>query len=244
VRHRFLLRALVFVVACSWAATFVAAGEAVPSRLFSGLGTATTAAALAIFLFDIWAWRLPFIGGLIKRPDLRGTWAGTITPLDPTTKTPKPPVEAYAVVRQTYTTLHVRLFTAESVSISLVADLVDEADGAQLIATVYRNEPRRSVADRSAVHHGGTRLRIVGVDGGVMSGPYWTDRWTCGEMTLQRRAREVATDFETAKAAVGDGLHPRALLGTGGAPPPLLPTTGENAEPMRRGRSGGRGGEK
>ncbi len=202
-KRRFLVTSLLVVAACAWAATFLAAGEPVPARIFGSLGTVTTVALLAIFVFDAWAWTLPGVSSVLKRPDLRGTWAGQITPPDAITRQPTAPIEAYAVVRQTYTTIHMRLFTAESESVTLAAELVEDADGEQVFANVYRNEPRRAVADRSAMHHGGTRLRVVGADGAVLAGSYWTDRWTCGEVSLQRREREHATDFASAKALCG-----------------------------------------
>lgn len=204
-KRTFLLNSLIFVVACTWAAAFIIGGDKLPPRIFGSLGTVTTVAGFAVFVLDKWAWSWPGVSHVLKRPDLRGTWAGTITPLDPTTRQPKAPIEAYAVVRQSFTSVHLRLFTAESVSITLAADFVDEGDGVLILATVYRNEPKLSVTDRSAVHHGGTKLRLAAADGTALDGSYWTDRWTCGEMILRRRARSAATDFTTAKAASTSG---------------------------------------
>src|SRR5205809_1015833 len=71
-----------------------------------------------------------------------------------------------------------------SASWLLSAALTSAADGMFTVTGVYRNEPRMSVRDRSAMHHGAILLQITGNPPTALRGTYWTDRMSAGDIEL------------------------------------------------------------
>jgi len=194
------LVALVALAAVVWAADLIRHGWSITGSFFSPISLVVTVLAGVLVAFDQTAWSWPGVRSLAKRKDLRGTWRGTIASnwARPETGTGIAPIEAYLVVRQTFSTLHLRLLTVEAQSMTLVATLVAETDGTCMVAAIYRGEPRLAVRDRSAIHHGGMLLRVDAA-GRSLAGSYWTDRRTHGELEFHFLSRELAGDFEGAR---------------------------------------------
>ena len=65
------------------------------------------------------------------------------------------------VVRQTFSTLSMRLMTEESSSELVGTEIICSADGLYCISGVYRNEPRFQVRDRSEMHYGAVWLKVI-----------------------------------------------------------------------------------
>jgi hypothetical protein len=108
-------------------------------------------------------------------PDLNGTWKVAIHPTAPETSPEK--VIAYMVIRQTFSTVSLRLFTAESHSETLSARVVRCDDGTCNLAAVYRNTPRLQARDRSPLHHGALLLNVQVILQGLSPGS--TGRTDC-----------------------------------------------------------------
>lgn len=200
--NRFLLTALVLVVAVAWAAALAASGRELDASFFSPISTAVTAASVAIFLFDSWFWRA--IGGLLGRPVLSGTWRGVLK--SDWTKPDGSPIgdiEVVGVVTQTYSSIVFRLMTVESQSITTSAALVHELDGRVAMMGVYENTPRPGVREKSERHAGALRLLFEGTKPKRLVGPYWTDRKTFGELQLERVSVWRVHSFEEGKALKG-----------------------------------------
>src|SRR6266853_54189 len=158
-----------------------------------------------VFVRYAWAWRI-FQGWYVKRPDLRGTWKVVLQSdwIDPQTNKAIPPIVAYAAIRQSLTSLSLRLMTPESKS-KLIAHSIDqEEDGLYRLAGVYRNEPNIGLqGKRSEIHHGALSLEIYGTPPNRLEGHYWTDRSTRGEMRLTDRRETIFDTYADAKAAFG-----------------------------------------
>ena len=173
------------------------------SSLFS-FSYVVTGVSFALLFWErwLWSWRV-FRPWLTNRPDLRGTWKGHLVSnwIDPITKQGRGEIDAYLVVRQTYTTIDVRLLTAESGSISLSANIVADGEGIHTVAVVYRNTPRALLRERSPIGHGGMLLYVRGIPIHQLDGEYWTDRQTKGELTLRLRSSELRHDFDQAQKA-------------------------------------------
>lgn len=199
---RFPLTILIGIVAVIWALVLSSHGWAIPSSFFGPLSIAVSVISAILVVFESWAWAWPGIRALSKRPDLRGTWTGTIrSNWEGGTETAKgSPIKAYLAIHQTFTTLHLRVLTAESQSLTLAASLICEPDGVFAIHAVYRNEPKLSVRSRSPMHHGGLVLRLEGPPPEAMSGHYWTDRHSDGELEFRLVSRKRADDYRTAQA--------------------------------------------
>ncbi|WP_456316488.1 Cap15 family cyclic dinucleotide receptor domain-containing protein [Streptomyces luteolus] len=143
---------------------------------------------LAVVVFDRWMWRWPGIHRLVGRPRLDGTWHVELRP-HPDSRIPRGgnrgPIHAYMLIEQTYWSLHAVLMTAESSSSSRTA-AVRGNQGSQrhVLEFVYGNEPRLEHQPRSRSHTGTCLLTITERIPQTLSGRYWTDRLTMGDMDL------------------------------------------------------------
>ena len=158
--------------------------------------TAITVAGAAYFLFNryLWSWR-PLRGWFTSIPDLRGVWDVTLVSswVNPATGERVLPISAYMMVRQTHSSLTMRLFTKESASVS-VAYSIERKDGDlfELVVT-YRNTPGIELqATRSRIHYGSLIVEGNGFAPASLRGTYWTDRQTNGTIELSnRRPRDI-----------------------------------------------------
>ena len=159
-----------------------------------------------VAIFSRWAWAWPvFRGWYVKRPDIRGTWKVVLRSnwINQDTGKVAPPITAFITVRQTLTTLSLRLMTPESRSKLIAHSIALEEDGIYRIAGIYRNEPRVELqGDRSEIHHGSFVLEVYGMPPNSMEGHYWTDRSTRGTMTITNRKKKMFDTFEAANSAV------------------------------------------
>lgn len=122
---------------------------------------------------------------------------------DPETREPKGRIDAYIAIRQTFTSLSVRLMTAGEHESFLVASSFDiNDDGTTYLYGVYQGVP--SISDRkevTAIHYGSFRYKIIGSPVTRLSGHYWTDRETGGSIDLFDRRSELFDSFASAEAA-------------------------------------------
>lgn len=151
-----------------------------------------------------WAWSA-FRGWYVKRPDIRGTWKVELKSswIDPQTGKSIDPIYGYAVIRQTLTSLSLRLMTKESRSV-LIAHSIEPQEDDELFSLVgvYRNEPKIELQGvRSEIHHGSFALEVHGNVVYELQGHYWTDRGTKGGMRLYGR---VPKRFDTYEHANND----------------------------------------
>ncbi|MBE0614866.1 MAG: hypothetical protein IH604_14445 [Burkholderiales bacterium] len=197
------IKAIIYLTVVIWTGVLYAYQEQVQSETLRHLSLVITIVLYVVMAFDLWVWKLPFLRGwFVKRPVIDGTWKVEIRSLwkDPATGAGIPPVEGYMVVRQTFSTLSMRLLTAESHSELVGTEIVFSMDGLYCVSGVYRNEPRLQVREKSPMHYGAVWLRVVGEPTQKITGHYWTDRQTIGEMDLTDRHVGRFQDFESAKA--------------------------------------------
>jgi hypothetical protein len=188
------------VLAC-WAAAILMHGRSAPIDYFKAYSSAVTGVSLLLFLWEefLWPWWI-FRPWLTARPDLRGTWKGHFVSdwIDPATKVPAGPTEAYLVIRQTYLTIDVRLLTSESASVTLSANILEDDKKLHTLAVVYRNTPRVLLRPGSPMGHGGMLLSVRGSPAHQLDGEYWTDRRTSGELSFRLRSAKQFHDFQEA----------------------------------------------
>ncbi len=111
-----------------------------------------------------------------------------------------PPRDVFLVIGQTYTSVRARLITQESSSVSLVGSLDNSGDGLTTIQWTYRNTPSLLIQDRSRIHHGAAMMEVHGLPPTRLTGSYWTDRDTRGEMSFSIRSSRLHSDFQQALA--------------------------------------------
>jgi hypothetical protein len=194
--NRVLVTALVLVVVASWVATAAFAGEDISAKKFPSVSTAVTAVSIAIFIFDRWAWQP--VGHLLGRPVIAGTWRGTLKSywVNPETHQRVPEIQVVGVVTQTFSSVVFRLMTKESQSVTSSAALALDEDGRASLVGVYQNVPRPEVRGRSEVHAGALRLLVEGEPPKGLTGSYWTERKTLGEIALVRVSDKRAHTFD------------------------------------------------
>lgn len=164
---------------------------------------------LIVGVFAKWAWAWPvFRGWYIKRPDVRGTWKVVLQSnwVNPETGEGIPPITAYLSIRQTLTTLSLRLMTPESRSRLIAHNIELGEDEIYRIAGIYRNEPRVELqGDRSEIHYGTLLLEVYGTPSVSMEGHYWTDRGTRGTMTVTNKTFKVLETYDMAESFYQNG---------------------------------------
>lgn len=197
------VKIVVGLAACTWALVLFVQGAPVNPAFFRPMSIVVGLVSTTLAVFDRWGWRWPVLRRLVGQPDLEGTWIGEIRSawVNPLTGLQIGPIRAALVIRQTFTTLTVTLYTKESQSVTTAASLLEEPDGRFAVTGIYRNDPRLSVQGRSRPHFGGLRLQAVGTGEDRLVGSYWTDRCTSGEMEFRFVERARARDFEAAEAA-------------------------------------------
>jgi predicted pore-forming effector associated with SMODS systems len=197
------IKAIIYLTATVFTVILYVHHEALKSAWLQYLSTAIVVVLYAVMAFDLWLWKLPLLHSwFVKRPVVAGTWKVEIRSnwVDPATGASLGPVEGYAVIRQTLSTLSLRLLTAESSSELVGTEIVCASDGLYCISGVYRNEPRFGVRERSPIHYGAVWLRIIDEPSQKLLGHYWTDRKTGGEMELTSRQHKIVQTFESARA--------------------------------------------
>ncbi len=205
---RLYLSAIILVAAGLWGAMLVLEGVAVSGTWFRPFSTVVGAVLLLLTAFDLWLWRCRFLHGwFVLRPDLRGTWRVELQSnwKDPATDRVAGPIVAYFVVRQSFSTLSIRMLTAESASELVASEINKASDGTYRVAAVYRNEPKLSVRDRSPIHYGAFVLDVLGDPVNELAGYYWTDRNSRGEVRTLARHDSIAGSFKEAQELLPAG---------------------------------------
>lgn len=180
-------------------------GVKLDSWLKTVLGFLPTIGVVLVILFDAWIWKLPFVHRLLHRPLLAGTWGGTLTPAarsDIPDEGNRGPIEVYVVIEQTFWTIAVTLLSSESSSRSRAASFSPRPGSkGQILSFVYENVPRLEHRDRSPRHVGTCEVAIEGRSPKIITGEYFTDRFTAGELRLEILGRSTEqADFSAAKA--------------------------------------------
>ncbi len=197
------LSTLVWGVFMILAVMLVLDGTQVTTGLFKPCGAVVTVLGLLLLAFDKWAWSFRFLHPwFVDRPHLKGTWKGVLESnyIDPKTQQRAPPFEAFLVIRQSYSAIHLRLITKESASESMANNIPKGEDGVYSVASVYRNTPQLGYRDRSAIHHGALLIRVEGDPVTSLIGEYWTERLTRGELRFTEKSETLYFDFASAAA--------------------------------------------
>lgn len=207
--NRVHITALVVLIASTWGVSLLLHGVRLTTQYLAPFSVSVTVVSLAMLAFDKWLWPWSvWRGWFVKRPDLRGTWQVAFqSNFAQGGDGLAPPTTAYMVVRQTFSSLSMRLHTPESSSRLLGSEIVMNGDGTFEVVGVYLNEPDLSVEHRSPMHRGCLLLRVEGTPPQSLSGRYWTDRTfeeggtqrnTLGTIRLTNRQAKPAYSYEEA----------------------------------------------
>jgi hypothetical protein len=185
-----------------WAVLLLIQGTTLQPSYLRPYSFAVAAIVVCFEVFDRWLWRMGPIATIVGRPVLRGTWKGVFksTWVDPSTGLGIDPRGAFLVIRQTYSRLSTQMLTAESKSVSLVTSFDTSSDAPATVQWTYRNTPELLIQGRSRIHHGAVVLEVHGLPPARLTGFYWTDRDTKGELFFDTHSSTLHTDFEGASS--------------------------------------------
>jgi len=195
------LSTILLVTSLIWGILLIISGVSVSIEWIRYFSIVTGILLLIISGFNTWLWRLPILQGwFVKRPDINGTWQTTIQSdwIDPSLGETIGPVKGYTVIRQTYSSLSLRLMTKESSSELIGSEIVAHKDDTFRVAGIYRNDPIQLIKIRSPIHNGAILLQVIGKPVTSLKGHYWTDRNTSGEIELIGRRSQIYSDFASA----------------------------------------------
>jgi hypothetical protein len=150
-----------------------------------------------VFYFR-WGWCWPILDKLFDKPDLNGTWTGTLKTdwRDPQGQEVEPKDFAI-VVRQTFFQLHFTTFTDSFIALSYVEGFwIDRERGIKRIVFLYAQDS--TTVGEEGNREGATELRVLGEPAQRMTGRYWSNTKTNGFIELEKISREQAESFEEA----------------------------------------------
>lgn len=195
---RLHISAILLIAAGVWGVALLLAGVPVTAAWFKPFSMVVGVLVLAMSAVERWLWRIRWLRPwLFNMPDLNGTWKVAIRPTSPESSPQN--VSAYMVIRQSFSTISLRLLTPESHSETLSAHVVRRDDGTYGLAVVYLNTTRLQVRERSPLHSGALMLDVHGDPPDSLAGQYWTDRLSQGEIILSSRNSKLAHSFDEAR---------------------------------------------
>jgi len=154
---------------------------------------------LVIAAFVKWGWKLKiFRGWLVPFPDLNGTWTGFIYSdwKNPQTGEKPPPIPVMLTVNQSFFHVSCVMRTSEMESSSYSEGfLIDTDRQVKKVAYSYTSKPRLSLSDRSIPHDGSAVFQIIEKPKLKLTGRYWTERLTKGEITLEYHTEEMLEEL-------------------------------------------------
>jgi hypothetical protein len=172
--------------------------EPFSTAAFQLLSPVVSGIVLFWLFFFRWGWRWPLLKLLLKRPDIGGTWLGTLeSNYFGSIGNTANELEIAIVVRQTALFTHVTTFTSRMTAHSYSDALtVDEERGIRRIIYIYSEKPHQSGV---GVRQGTAELEIIGHPPKAFEGEYWTNQRTAGRLRVSRVCRELLESYGDSK---------------------------------------------
>lgn len=191
------IQALIWFLSIVWAILLVLDGFSISISFFKPISTVIGIAVIAVTFFEKLAWKLKWLyPWFVDMPNISGTWQGYISSnyVDENSKR-LDQIEVYFIIRQTLTSIDIRMITAESSSDIIVARIY-KMNGTLRIGGIYMNIPKQVYREKSPIHYGGLSLEICINSTIVLEGSYWTDRKTQGDISFKNRRKIICSTFE------------------------------------------------
>jgi SMODS-associating 2TM, beta-strand rich effector domain len=201
------LTTLVIAATVIWGITLLLQGAPVGLDWLKPYSTVVGILPLVLLVFDKWLWRLRILHGwFVKKPNLQGTWKAQLRSTWNEGASEAREIEGYMIIRQTYSSIAMRLVTSESSSELIACNISRSDDGLYEVVGVYHNVPKLLERRHSPVHFGGLILRVLGDLADALEGQYWTDRSTLGEIRLSERSSVLYYGYESAKRGLAKNM--------------------------------------
>lgn len=157
----------------------------------------------SLWLFDKHLWKTRPIMAFCKRPNLNGTWQVNLQSsyVHPETGERVQEIEGYASIRQTFSSISVRLMTEQADSFLISGSFDIQDDGAAYLYGIYQSDPSILLRSKvSEIHYGSFKYKVIGSPPFELIGHYWTDRATSGSVKIFGRRNEIADSFSHASS--------------------------------------------
>ncbi|HFO0779715.1 TPA: hypothetical protein ACSC6M_004272 [Enterobacter roggenkampii] len=158
------------------------------SALFKALGWSMTGCIILLGVFTKLAWRCEKLAYLMKRPVVHGIWHGELKSDFGTVDNAPLVVPIFFVIRQTYLTLSIQSFTERQDGESRLEALL-KSDKTNDVRLCYIFELRKLFSGASSLTSGAGELKLSG-DQAYLSGKYWTNTPTHGDINLKLISRD------------------------------------------------------
>lgn len=187
-----LLKVFATLTVLAWALIFFIQWHFMGAALFTaGWRSFTAALTIATVAFGVFyklAWKSPRIARLMGRSMVHGVWQGTLLSDYKTDKNHPLEVPIFFVIRQTYLTLSLESFTKSQQGESKLEALIRNAR-TEATRLSYVFELRRQFRGENKLTIGAGELRLQD-DNTILSGFYWTNTPTHGELKLKLVSRD------------------------------------------------------
>lgn len=155
---------------------------------FTGLIPKVVTADLVVFYsFTKWLWKIKvFRKWLVPFPNINGTWKGKILPRSKSENDSKSKfIDVTLIIHQTFFSISCVMLSKEMTSHSYSSNFIIDPDNQiQRLIYSYLSEPIQAVRDKNTIHNGTAILDIYKTTKSTMTGSYWTDRNTSGQIVL------------------------------------------------------------
>lgn len=154
---------------------------------------------LIIVAFTKWGWKFRvFSGWLVPFPNLNGSWIGNIYSdwVNPETQQGVPAIPVMLTINQSFSHISCMMHTGEMKSYSVSEGFnIDRDRQIKQVAYIYTSKPRISLSHRSLPHDGAIIFDIIEAPGKKLTGKYWTDRKTKGEIILAFYSKSILEEL-------------------------------------------------
>jgi hypothetical protein len=182
-----------------WVVILLLTGGKVDTGWAQLLGYASSIVVLLLLAFDRWIWCWPYVRRVVGRVSIRGTWRAELRSNYQARQDDV--IEAYLVIRQTYSEVSVVVLTDRATSTSRGAEL-GCVNGRWTLAYLYTSTKHADAPDRDTNPHArGAAELTVGSAPAHLEGDYWTEVGTTGRLKTTGHNPAVFDTFAAAQHA-------------------------------------------
>jgi len=191
-------RIVIALSAMVWALILLSSGEELKASWARSAGLAASIVVLLLLAFDRWLWRLPILRQLTRRPVLHGTWKTELR--TSFGQRANENIEAYLVIRQTFSRIVVTMLFDRSRSGSMTGSLVEE-NGRRVLYYVFRSEKQTLARDGNPSSRGAAELIVATTPSLHLEGDYWMEVGTRGQVKSVGHSRKLYDTYQAASKA-------------------------------------------
>lgn len=185
---RFSISTVIVLAAAVWGGSLWVLSIPVDASYLKPFSLTVVVVTVILSVFEKWVWRCWPVYYFVSVPDLRGEWDVEILSTYKGETSIPTAIHGTATIKQTFSTLSIRISTKSSDSALKAERIVASADGAVEIYGVYQSEPDIHLrGSESEIHYGAFRYVVKDSPATLMTGTYWTDRITKGSIKLKRK---------------------------------------------------------